>query len=86
MPQSGDARFNKETVMTNTDLNMMGMMKEHMRRCRLCAFVPVAFGVVFFLLGYFLDAEVVRILWLILTGMMVLMGIFMVIMVNAFFR
>ena len=48
--------------------------------------MPIAFGAILFLLGYYLDAEVVRILWLIFTGFIVLMGIFMFIMASAFFR
>lgn len=72
--------------MANSEINMMVMMKEHMKGCRWCAFLPITFGAILFLLGYYLDAEVVRILWLIFTGLIVLMGICMFIMVRAFFR
>lgn len=68
--------------MSNSEINMMRMMKY----CRWCAFMPITFGAILFLLGYFLDAEVLRILWLIFTGFMVLMGIFMFIMANVFFK
>lgn len=72
--------------MENNEMNMMGMMKECMKGCRWCALMPITFGAILFLLGYYLDTEVVRILWLIFTGFMVLMGIFMLIMVSTFFR
>jgi hypothetical protein len=48
--------------------------------------MPIIFGVVLFLLGYYLDAESVRLLWLVFTGFMVLMGIMMLVMVNVFLR
>lgn len=72
--------------MTNSEMNMTGMMRECMKACRWCSFMPVFFGVILFLLGYFLDAEVVRILWLIFAGFIVLMGIFMFIMASSFFK
>jgi hypothetical protein len=72
--------------MKNSEINMMEMMKECMKGCRWCAFMPITFGAILFLLGYYLDAEIVRILWLIFTGFIVLMGIFMFIMVSALFR
>lgn len=72
--------------MTNGEMDMMVMMKECMKGCRWCAVIPIAFGAVLFLSGYFLDAEVVRILWLVLTGFVVFMGIFMFIMIGTFFK
>lgn len=72
--------------MADNEMHMMGMMKECMKRCRWCPLMPVVFGSILFLLGYFLDAENVRILWLVFTGFMVLMGIFMLIMINTMFR
>jgi hypothetical protein len=72
--------------MTNSEISMMAMMKECMKGCRWCAFMPIAFGTILFLLGYYLEAEIVRILWLVFTGLMVLMGVFMLVIVSAFFR
>jgi hypothetical protein len=69
--------------MIDNEMNMMGMMKEHMKRCRICAIMPIIFGTILFLLGYYLDAEIVRIIWLILTGCVVLMGTFMLLMITA---
>jgi hypothetical protein len=45
--------------------------------------MPIIFGTILFLLGYYLDAEIVRIIWLILTGCVVLMGTFMLLMITA---
>ena len=53
--------------MPESSMDMMGMMKECMKTCKPCALIPIIFGGVFFVLGYFLEAEVVRILWLIFT-------------------
>jgi hypothetical protein len=69
-------------IMTNSKMNMMRMMKG----CRFCALMPITFGAILFILGYFLDAETVRLLWLIFTGFMVVMGVFMLIIGSAFFR
>lgn len=72
--------------MKNDEMNMMGMMRECMKGCRWCSFMPIVFGSILFLLGYFLDAEVVRILWLLFSGFIVLMGIFMFVMASTFFK
>lgn len=72
--------------MADREMKMMRMMKQNMKACQWCAFFAVSFSTILFLLGYFLDAEVVRILWLIFTGFMVLMGAFMFVMVKGFFR
>lgn len=66
-----------------SESNMVGMMKECMKKCRWCPFIPITFGIISFLLGYFLDAEIVRILWLILSGMAILMGAFCFIIMSA---
>lgn len=71
--------------MENSEMNMMGMMKGCMKKCRWCPLMPITFGILLFLLGFYLDAEVVRLLWLIFTGFMALMGVFMLIMINTFF-
>lgn len=72
--------------MENNEMKMPGMMKACMKKCRWCPLIPITFGTILFLLGYYLDAEEVRLLWLIFTGFMVLMGIFMLIMINTLFR
>jgi uncharacterized membrane protein len=55
--------------------DMKAMMKGCLQRCKWCPLMPVLIGVIAFLLGYFLNAETVRILWLILSGAMVVMGL-----------
>lgn len=72
--------------MEHIDLGRIGMMREHMRECRWCAVFLLAFGSVLFLLGYYLDPGVVRILWLVVTGFMVLMGTFAFILASVFSR
>lgn len=69
--------------MEKSKTDMMAMMKGCMKGCKWCAFMPIIFGIVLFLLGYFLSAEVVRILWLIMSGLIILMGIFCLIMMSA---
>jgi len=62
---------------------MKEVMKECMKRSRWCPLIPMTLGIISFLLGYFLDAEIVRILWLIFSGMAILMGVFCFIMMSA---
>jgi hypothetical protein len=68
--------------MPETTIDMMGMMKECMKTCKPCALMPIIFGGALFLLGYFLEADVVKILWLVFSGLMVLMGVFAFIMMS----
>jgi len=43
-----------------SEINMMEMMKEFMKGCKVCSLFPLILGILAFLLGYFLDAEIVR--------------------------
>jgi len=52
------------------------MMAGCMRMCRWFPLVPVVFGIAFLLLGYYLDASVIRVLWMLLAGFVVVMGAF----------
>jgi len=61
---------------------MMEMTKESMKGCRVCSFIPITFGIIAFLLSYFLDAEIVRILWLVFSGLIALFGTFILLMMN----
>ena len=65
---------------------MLEMMKECMKGCRVCSLIPITFGILAFLLGYFLDAEIVRILWLVFSGLIILFGIFILLMMNTLMR
>lgn len=52
------------------------MMAECMRKCRWFLLIPVIIGILLLLLGYVLDAEVTRILWMATAGLVVFMGAF----------
>ncbi len=59
--------------MSETD-KCNSMMAECMKKCRWFPLVLVIFGVVFLLLGYYLDAEVTRTLWMILSALIIIVG------------
>jgi hypothetical protein len=68
-------------------VGMMGtMMKTCMRGFRWFPLIPITVGTALFLLGYFLDADVVRVLFLILAAMTVIMGIFAFFMMRTMMR
>ncbi len=58
------------------------MMAECMKKCRWFPLIPMIIGVTFLLLGYYLNAEVTRILWIIAAGLVVLAGTFGFIMMS----
>jgi hypothetical protein len=45
--------------------------------------LPIIFGIFSLTLGYYLEAEVIRFLWLIGSSLMVVMGMFAMIMIQA---
>ena len=57
-----------------------------MKSCRWFPLFPAIAGVILFLLGYFLDANVVRLLWLVVSGAIVLMGVVGTMMVSMMLR
>jgi len=61
---------------------VIGMMKECMKRCRWCPIIPVILGIFLLLLGYYLDAEITRILWMAVAGLIILLGTFGLFMMN----
>ena len=61
MSRSGDSR---------------AMMAGCMRMCRWFPLIPVTFGIILFVLGYYLDASIVRVLWMLFAGFMFVMGTF----------
>jgi hypothetical protein len=69
-----------------SETNIMEMMKECMKGCKVCSLIPITLGILAFLLGYFLDAEIVRILWLVFSGLIALFGIFIFLMINTLMR
>ena len=62
------------------------MMAECMKGCRWFPLMPVIFGIVLFLLGYYLDAEITRILWMLAAGFLILMGTFCLLMMSKMVR
>jgi len=57
------------------------MMSGCMKMCRWFPLLPMVFGILFLLLGYYLDAEVTRILWMVAAGFLILMGTFCLLMI-----
>ncbi|MHC4242407.1 MAG: hypothetical protein ACYSU4_08390 [Planctomycetota bacterium] len=57
-------------------------MAECMKRCKWFPLMPVIFGVALLLMGYYLDAEITRILWMIAAGFVILMGTFGLAMIS----
>lgn len=67
---------------TESDGGCSSMMNECMKRCRYFPLIPVILGTGLLLLGYFLDPRVTRVLWIILSGLIILLGIFGFVMMN----
>ncbi len=68
MGAGGSRSENRSSMMANC---CEGMKKA----CRWMPLIPILLAGVAFLLGYYLDPEIVRVLWLIVSGFVVLMGI-----------
>ncbi|MFC1794673.1 hypothetical protein ACFL3Q_13915 [Planctomycetota bacterium] len=58
------------------------MMAGCMKMCRWFPLIPVILGIAFLLLGYYLDASITRVLWMLFAGFVALMGIFGLIMMG----
>jgi len=54
---------------------MKGMIGICGEKCRWCPLIVIVGGILLFLLGYYLDAKVVRILWLVTSALWVAMGL-----------
>ena len=65
---------------------MKDMMPACMKGCRWCTLIPLVIGAILFLLGYFLDAETVRILWLVFSCLLTVMGLMALIMMTTMFK
>jgi hypothetical protein len=57
-------------------------MEECMKRCRWFPLIPVIAGIFLLLMSYYLNAEVIRILWMTIAGLIIFLGIVGLIMVN----
>ncbi|MHC4132308.1 MAG: hypothetical protein ACYSSP_05215 [Planctomycetota bacterium] len=64
------------------DDNCRSMMSKCMKGCRWFPVIPVIFGISLLLLGYFLNPEITRILWMIAAGFVAMMGVFGFVMMN----
>ena len=64
------------------DDNCRSMMNKCMKGCRWFPFIPVAIGITLLMLGYFLNPEIIRILWMLAAGFVILMGIFGLVMMS----
>jgi hypothetical protein len=62
------------------------MMAGCMKMCRWFPLIPVILGILFLLLGYYLDAEITRILWMLAAGFLILMGTFCLLMMSKMIR
>jgi hypothetical protein len=65
---------------------MKEMMKHCMEKCRWCPLIPLIMGIIIFALGYYLDAEIVRIVWLVFSSIMILMAIIGFIMMQIIYK
>ncbi len=77
---------NQETTTCECGEPMSGMMKTCVKRGRWFPLFPIVVGIILFCIGYFCSAEVIRVLWLILSSLVTLMGVAGLIMVNAMLR
>ena len=58
------------------------MMEACATHCRWCPVIPIVIGLALFLLGFFLEAETIHILWFALTIVPVIMGSVALIFIN----
>ena len=76
-----------ETMGDDSMRGTMGTMMRHcMRSFRWFPLIPLGIGVVFLLLGYFLSAEAVRVLWLILSTIPIILGVLGLILTSTMMR
>jgi len=57
-----------------------------MKMCRWFPLIPVILGILLLLLGYYLDAEITRILWMVAAGFLILMGTLCLFMMSKMIR
>ena len=65
---------------------MKNMMQACMKGCRWCPLIPLILGVILFLLGYFLDAQTVKLLWLVFSCIPIVVGLLALTMMNTMFK
>ncbi|MHC4088331.1 MAG: hypothetical protein ACYSWZ_11540 [Planctomycetota bacterium] len=67
---------------TGEGVDCRSMMGECMKGCRWFPLIPVVFGILLLLLGFYLNAEITRILWMMVAGFVILMGTFGLLMMS----
>jgi hypothetical protein len=63
-------------------MDCSSMMGRCMKGCGWFPVVPVVLGIALLLLGYYLDSEITRILWMVAAGFVILAGTFGLIMMS----
>ena len=71
---------------TGQEQNCCAGMGQGMRKCRWFLLAPVILGVLRLLMGYYLDARVTRMLWMVTSALVILLGILAFGMVSSFSR
>ena len=67
---------------TGEGVDCRSKMGECMKGCRWLPLIPVVLGILLLLLGYYLNAEITRILWMVAAGFVILMGTFCLLMMS----
>ena len=67
---------------TGEGVDCSSKMSECMKGCRWFPLIPVVLGILLLLLGYYLNAEITRILWMVVAGFVILMGTFCLLMMR----
>ncbi|MHC4154653.1 MAG: hypothetical protein ACYST6_06995 [Planctomycetota bacterium] len=67
-------------------MDCSSVMGRCMKGCRWFPLIPVVLGIALLVLGYYLDAEVTRILWMVGAGLVILMGTLGAVMMRLMIR
>ena len=73
--ETDDTRNEEEKAAGEIPSDPCSMMSKCMKGCRWFPLFPIILGIVLLLLGYYLDAEVIRIIWMIVSGLVIVLGI-----------
>lgn len=73
-----------ENMSKNDDCS--SMMTACMSKCKWFPLMAMIFGIALFFLGYYLNAEITRVLWMIAAGFLILMGTFCLLMMSRMIR
>ncbi len=71
---------------TGEGVDCSSRMSECMKGCRWFPLIPVVLGILLLLLGYYLNADITRILWMAAAGLVILMGTFGLLMMSKMIR